>query len=168
MHVSDVTTNLATGLLAAVVASIIMGLGDLDLDLKLEMPDELRAIFFAVTGIVAITNVTGKPKGVVDGQWEETIFGDKFFPFEELNNTQKRVLTGTMESIGILLTLMTTGHEKLRACGYGILCVMYGRGSMINVRIKLDKAVFTACVSVMAALLSLAELQILTKPEIQR
>jgi hypothetical protein len=117
----------------------------------LELPDDLRAIFLSVTTIFAFMNLTGVPKKVVSRQWEETGFGELFFPFDGMKNKDRRFLAGIIESLGILLTL--TRFVELRGWGYAIPMVMYGRGALVNARIQLWKALATGSVSFVAGLL---------------
>ena len=178
---ADVTTNLATCLLAAGVAVYLMAENDPthntgsddeeDVGEQVHIPEKIRIVFVMMVGMMAIFNFTGFPQKVVDGQWEDTIFGEKFFPTTSWGLTmsvkQKRMLAGIMEMIGLLMTRFDkdTGSDDsstastIRAFGYGIIFVMYSRGTMINARIALSKALATLIVATTAAVFLSVEME---------
>jgi len=156
MKLSDTVTNLGTALLTATVAAFVAGYNRLELNVNLPTP-ELQTLVLAIVSILALANLTGLPKKLVEDQWENSVFGEKFLPIVELDNRHKRKLAGLIEVCAIVLTL--TERPLFRAGGYGVIVIMYGRGAMVNTRVRLEKALFTLMVAVIAGVLMLVELQ---------
>mmetsp|Transcript_126889 Transcript_126889/g.189311 ORF Transcript_126889/g.189311 Transcript_126889/m.189311 type:complete len:201 (-) Transcript_126889:147-749(-) len=175
MKLVDATTNLATALLMVGVAAYLFGMYDITKIMKssenengddmkpvaVDISERLRIAFSTVVAIVAMSNITGFPQKLVKGQWEETMFGAKFFPWPCCTVRQKRILAGILEMAGLCLTIVCQDDNfaVVRAFGYGVIFVMYGRGTMINSRIALKKALFTLLVASIAAFLLSAEMQ---------
>ena len=157
---------------------------DEDSFVKFNVPNEVHFIFNVLVGLIAMFNLTGSPSFIVDQHWEKTIFGNKFFPTKRLTIPQKRVLAGIIELVGLLLCTTTASSSviekppdvydvedalladdnntaKIRAIGYGIIFVMYGRGAMINSQIYSfgGSTLATLLVSVTALFQFTAELQ---------
>ena len=139
------------------------------------LPDHVRVLYVFVVGLLALMNVTGQPKFVVDQHWEHTIFGTKFFKTNKLTTPQKRRLAGIIELVGLFLStthnITSTLYDdasnivtlvpmnKIRAIGYGIIFVMYGRGALINSQISFVGMISTLLVSIIALFQFVAELQ---------
>lgn len=157
MKLSDTTTDLATGLLTLGIASFAMGVRKVHT--QLDIPEPVRQLYTFFVALLALFNLTGLPSKIVKEQWEETIFGKSFFPTASLTILQKRRLAGLIESTGLALSTLST-NPTLRASGYGIIFVMYGRGAMVNSRIGLGSTLFTLLISATALFLFTAELQI--------
>jgi len=122
-----------------------------------EVPDSLRAIFFSVTAIFALSKLTGLPKHFVVNQWEKNGFGEAYLPIRSLTNPDRRFLVGVLESSGIGLTL--AGNSNLRKLGYGLLLITYGRGSLINARMNPWRMFVTGGVALVSILLLRAEVE---------
>ena len=139
------------------------------------LPDHVRVMYVFIVGLLAIMNITGQPKYVVDQHWQQTIFGTKFFKTTKLTIPQKRQLAGIIELFGLFLstihnitstmfddpsTMVTLlAMNKIRAIGYGIIFIMYGRGALINSQISFGGMMSTLLVSIIALFQFIAELQ---------
>ena len=157
MKVYDGLVNLATVYAAVTAAALLVGLRQEAWGHVSAAPDWLRTALKYLTGAICATNILGVPRQLVDEHWEHTTFGVRFIPSKTLTLTQRRVLAGLAELIGIALA--DSVHRKVRAAGFAILFLMYGRGALINASISTSKFLFTGIVSFVAGWLFLNHVQ---------
>jgi len=111
----------------------------------------LTRAFTVVASVFCFTNLFGVHK-IVKDNWEGG-FGDTFFPFEKLNNTEKRVLAGFLELIALFLTVLHTPVAK--GTGFAMFMVLYGRGALTHAQVgSFGKSVFVGIWSAVAAWLA--------------
>lgn len=158
MKLSNIFLNAITIYAALVAAALIAGLRQVPFSLRVPVLSVwFQTLFKYITGMFCATNLLGIPRHFVDDLWERTIFGETFIPTSSLTNSQKRVLAGLGELVGIALT--DSIHWRVRATGYAILMIMFGRGALINTRISMTKAMIAGSVAAVAGWFFLEHIQ---------
>lgn len=108
----------------------------------------LAHVLLLAMACTSLTNIFGWPREVIE-HWEGG-FGERFFPFEGISLTQKRILAGAMEMSSIFFMR----PKKARAFGTGLITAMYTWGTVVNAQLNQSgKAVILAVLSAMAWLL---------------
>ena len=173
--------NICTGLGSALVAVLIAGSGGSRMKGGLLVPSailpvprqeivdvesipELRTCVFAAVSLFALSNLFGIPKKTMERHWKNSAFGQEFFgPFLSQSTAswhRKGMVAGAVEGFAIGLSL--TQWEMVRAVGYAVVFLMYGRAALVHASlppVAVTKALVCALISLSAGLLMMVELE---------
>lgn len=150
---TDYITNTITTTMTVGAAAILMrGVHEYtSLKEVWTVPPVIQTTFLFVTSTLCVMNITG----IISAQrklWEGS-FGDRFLP-NKMATAKKRQLVGLVELVGVVLGEFGVTHH-LRAIGFAILMVMYGRGGLVHMQLSGFKALLALTASVVAGCLML-------------